>query len=180
MEKSTIFKTIYKNPNANTLMSVLLHFVSRMIHVPSSMFGISSGGSFVFGIAESLWSILTFRKQPDMFDSTDLAITLKEQYPLANQSLLLILILMNHWTTNNNSYRTSLFGCADSQCSPQDDSISFRIDFSTLYNTFCKIVTIDQATLLLYLMLHKNQRFYKYVMGQENLQNLVSDFIYNL
>ena len=35
-------------------------------------------------------------------------------------------------------------------------------------------MTIDQATLLLYLLLHRNQRFYKYVMAQQNLQQLVS------
>lgn len=32
-------------------MGALLHFVSRMVEVPQNMFGISSGSSFVFGIA---------------------------------------------------------------------------------------------------------------------------------
>lgn len=32
-------------------MGSLLHFVSRMVEVPQNMFGISSGSSFVFGIA---------------------------------------------------------------------------------------------------------------------------------
>lgn len=58
--------------------------------------------------------------------------------------------------------------------SPKDGS-TFKIDFSTLYSTLCRIVTIDQATLLLYLLLHRNQRFYKYVMAQQNLQQLVRD-----
>jgi len=35
-------------------MSVLLHFVSRMIPVPQTMFGINTGGSFVYGIAGNL------------------------------------------------------------------------------------------------------------------------------
>lgn len=180
VEKSLIFKTIYKNPNANTLMSALLHFVSRMVQAPTTMFGLSSSGSFVFGIAESLWSILTFRRQqPDALE-LDMPAALQANYPLANQSLLLILILTNHWTASNvNLYRNSLFGCANSQDSSSPSSakdttaITFRIDFSTLFNTMCRIVTIDQATLLLYLLLHKNQRFYKYIMGQENLQNLL-------
>lgn len=158
-------------------MSALLHFVSRMTPCPSTMFGLTSSGSFVFGIAESLWSILTFRKQPDALE-VDLPTALRANYPLANQSLLLIIILTNHWTSSNlNLYRNSLFGCANSQddSSPSKDSaaITFRIDFSTLYNTLCRIVTIDQATLLLYLLLHKNQRFYKYVMAQDNFQQLV-------
>ncbi|XP_037038750.1 dymeclin isoform X1 [Bradysia coprophila] len=179
-DKSLIFKTIYKNNHANALMGSLLHFVSRMVEVPQNMFGISSGSSFVFGIAESLLSIFTFRKShQDFLSSADLPATFKQHYPLANQSLLLILILTNHCTMKNNAYRTSLFGCSDSQDSPKDGA-TFKIDFSTLYSTLCRIVTIDQATLLLYLLLHRNQRFYKYVMAQQNLQQLVIPILQTL
>lgn len=175
-EKLTIYRTIYKSPKANVLMSALLHFVSRMNEAPATMFDSVSGSSFVFGIAESLWSILTFKKPHDYLESPDLTEALKTHYPLANQSLLLILNLTNHWSANVNLYRDSLFGCADSQ--PKTDGSSkelmtFPIDFSTLYGTLCRIVTIDQATLLLYLLLHRNSRFYKYVMAQQNLQQLV-------
>lgn len=118
-DKSIIFRTIFKNSNANTLMSALLHFVSRMVEVPQTMFGLNSnGGSLVFGIAESLMSIFTFRKNnPDLVNAIDLPGTYRLQYPLANQSLLLILILTNHHTakSNNNPYRLSLFGCCDSK-----------------------------------------------------------------
>ncbi|KXJ73999.1 hypothetical protein RP20_CCG014259 [Aedes albopictus] len=181
-DKSTIFKTIYKCQHANTLMSALLHFLSRMTQAPSTMFGFGSGGSFVFGIAESLWSILTFaRKQPDILSAPDLPSAFKDHYPLANQSLLLMLILSNHYTTKDNPYRASLFGCSDSQAdSSKDDAATFKIDFSSLYNTLCRIVTIDQATLLLYLLLHRNQRFYKYVMAQQNLQQLVIPILQTL
>lgn len=108
---------MYNNQNANTLMSALLHFVSRMVEEPP-MFGINSGGSVVFGLAESLLSIFTFRKShQDFLSSNDLPTAFKEHYPLANQSLLLILILTNHCTatTKNNKYRQSLFGCCDSK-----------------------------------------------------------------
>lgn len=185
-DKSTIFRTIYKCQHANTLMSALLHFLSRMTQVPATMFGFGSGGSFVFGIAESLWSILTFaRKQPDVLSAHDLPAAFKDHYPLANQSLLLILILTNHYTTKDNPYRVSLFGCADSQgggadSGKEEPAVTFKIDFSSLYNTLCRIVTIDQTTLLLYLLLHRNQRFYKYVMAQPNLQQLVIPILQTL
>lgn len=185
-DKSTVFRTIYKCQHANTLMSALLHFLSRMTQVPATMFGFGSGGSFVFGIAESLWSILTFaRKQPDVLSAHDLPAAFKDHYPLANQSLLLILILTNHYTTKDNPYRVSLFGCADSQGGGADSGkdeppVTFKIDFSSLYNTLCRIVTIDQTTLLLYLLLHRNQRFYKYVMAQPNLQQLVIPILQTL
>lgn len=165
-------------------MSALLHYVSRMVEVPHSMFGTSSGGSFVYGIAESLMSMFTFRKNQDILKSSATGVELSEQfrdhYPLANQSLLLILILTNHCTTKDNPYRTSLFGCSDSKDSPKDPPSTFKIDFNAVYDTLCKIVTIDQATLLLYLLLHRNERFYKFVMQQTNLEQLVVPILQTL
>lgn len=97
-------------------MGSLLHSVSRMVDVPQSMFGITGGSSFVFGIAESLLSLFTFRKShQDLLNANDLITAFKEHYPLANQSLLLILVLTNHSSTKSNPYRASLFNCSDSQ-----------------------------------------------------------------
>lgn len=116
-DKSLIYRTIYKNPNANALMGALMHYVSRMVEVPPTMFGITGGSSFVFGIADTLMSLFTFRKSNTDFLSAggDLPTTFKMHYPLANQSLLLVLILTNHCSMKTNPYRLSLFGCADSQ-----------------------------------------------------------------
>lgn len=162
-------------------MSTLLHFVSRMTQVPPTMFGGHNGGSFVFGIAESLWSMLTFsKKAPDILTAEDIPKAFREFFPLANQSLLLILILTNHNTTSENLYRTSLFRCSDATELLKEDIESFKIDFSSLYNTLCRIVNIDQTILLLYLLLHRNERFYKFVMAQENLQQLVVPILQTL
>lgn len=190
-------------------MSSLLHFVSRMVEAPQTMFGVhSGGGSLVFGIAESLLSIFTFRKNhQDFLNTNDLPGTYRAQYPLANQSLLLILILTNHYTAknNNNQYRLSLFGCCDSkgnfhftfsrlnaiqdhsmdlfffsQTDSPKEGATFKIDFGTLFETMCKIVTIDQATLLLYLLLHRNPKFYRFAMAHENLQQLVIPILQTL
>ncbi|XP_037716322.1 dymeclin [Drosophila subpulchrella] len=185
-DKSIVFRTVFKCQHANVLMSALLHFVARMVEVPSTMFGSSSAGSFVFGIAESLLSIFTFRKQPDVLKSGqaagggELLERFRTHYPLANQSLLLILILTNHCTAQDNAYRTSLFGCADSKDSPKQGAVSFQIDFSAVYETLCLIVTIDQATLLLYLLLHRNERFYRFVMQQQDLEQLVIPILQTL
>lgn len=186
-DKSIVFRTIYVCQHANVLMSALLHFVARMVEVPHTMFGSSSAGSFVFGIAESLLSIFTFRKQQDVLKTStatgaELSQQFRTHYPLANQSLLLILVLTNHRTAHNNAYRTSLFGCADSKDSPKQGSgaVSFQIDFSAVYETLCRIVTIDQATLLLYLLLHRNERFYRFVMQQQDLEQLVIPILQTL
>ncbi|XP_044314375.1 dymeclin [Drosophila rhopaloa] len=185
-DKSIVFRTVFKCQHANVLMSALLHFVARMVEVPHTMFGSSSAGSFVFGIAESLLSIFSFRKQPDVLKSgqgaggSELSQRFRTHYPLANQSLLLILILTNHCTAQENAYRTSLFGCADSKDSPKQGAVSFQIDFSAVYETLCLIVTIDQATLLLYLLLHRNERFYRFVMQQQDLEQLVIPILQTL
>lgn len=164
-------------------------------------------------ISESLWSILTFsRKSPDVLSLSDPKIDLptafKDNFPLANQSLLLMLILTNHNTTKDNPYRISLFGCSDAQelsgakiaintaissttnstattssATPISSELvvsTFKIDFSALYNTLSRIVTINQSTLLLYLLLHRNKKFYEYVMCQENLQQLVIPILQTL
>lgn len=188
-DKSIVFRTVFKCQHANVLMSALLHFVARMVEVPHTMFGSSSAGSFVFGIAESLLSIFSFRKQQDALKSGqttggELSQRFRTLYPLANQSLLLILILTNHHTAQENAYRASLFGCADSKDSPKQGAgagaVSFQIDFSAVYETLCLIVTIDQATLLLYLLLHRNERFYRFVMQQQNLEQLVIPILQTL
>ncbi|KAG5682839.1 hypothetical protein PVAND_012161 [Polypedilum vanderplanki] len=184
-ERSTIFRTIYKCQYASTLLATLLHFVSRMVQVPPSPYGHdNSGGSFVFGLAESFWSMLTFsKKQPE---NEELPKTFKEHYPLANQSLLLILILTNHNADDsvdiqNNPYRYSLFNCVNStEMWKQDDPGSFKIDYSGLYQTICKMTHLDQTTLLLYLLLHRNEQFYKFVMRQPNLQELVVPILQTL
>lgn len=66
------------------------------------------------GLASDLWSMLTFTKK----NSTESVFNDHHDFsetPLATQSLLLILILVHHWTTQSNPYRTSLFSCLDSQ-----------------------------------------------------------------
>lgn len=179
-DRSTIFRTIYKCRYASTLLATLLHFVSRLTVAPSTAYGsMNSGGSFVFGLAESFWSMLTFAKKPtDALDADDLPKSFKENFPLANQSLLLILILTNHNADDsvdvqNNPYRFSLFNCSNSTELVKDEVGSFKIDFGGLYGTLCRITHLDQTTLLLYLLLHRNERFYKFVMAQPNLQELV-------
>lgn len=184
-DRSTIFKTVYKSPYGNTLMSVLLHFISRMTPVPQAMFGMGSGASIIIGIADSLWSLLTFsRRNPDILASDDLLTAFREHYPLANQSLLLTLVLINHNTTKENMYREALFACTNAQepLSAKSDggATSFRIDFAHLYNTLCRIVTIDQATLLLYILLHRNEQFYKFVIQQPNIEQLVTPILHTL
>lgn len=150
------------------------------------MFGLSSGTSIVFGIAESLWSLLTFgskRQGPEQLEPNqpDIMTAFREHYPLSNQSLLLLLILVNHnMVATGNDYRDSLFSCTNSVLSEPTDPKAIHVDFQQLYNTLTKIVKIDQATLLLYILLHRNQKFYRFVMEQQNIDQLVTPILHTL
>ncbi|XP_026464132.1 LOW QUALITY PROTEIN: dymeclin-like [Ctenocephalides felis] len=178
-EDSVIYKTVMQGVccvKAAPLTRALLQHISHCTKAPPSMFGNASGGSFVL----DLWSLLTFSKSRSQTtqalnsDSPEaLAENFRETTPLANHSLLLLLVLTNHCTTQKNVYRDCLFSCVDTNDPSNNDSISFRVDFLPLFNTLCNIVCLDQATLLLYLLLHKNQNFKKFVLTNQNLDLLV-------
>lgn len=58
--------------------------------------------------------MLTFSRKP----AENLTVSEESDFqeaPLATQSLLLILVLVHHCTTQTNPYRLSLFSCANSQ-----------------------------------------------------------------
>ncbi|KAJ8925444.1 hypothetical protein NQ315_009277 [Exocentrus adspersus] len=152
--------------------SLLTNFISQE-KLPPWLWG-QSGTQC--GLASDLWSMLTFsRKSTEeltLHDQNDF-----QQAPLATQSLLLVLVLVHHWTTHTNPYRNSLFSClnslGNSPVPPSNVSSLFKIDFNALYVTLCKKVSGDAATLLLYLLLHRNLAFKTYLLGRMDLEQLI-------
>lgn len=113
-EHSNIYRLIMKGRHsihAPLLMkSLLQNYIDQRKAPPG--FGTNHGQSLVLGIAAELWSMLTFNRKPtESIESTENV----EEVPLATQSLLLVLVLTNHWSSENNPYRQSLFSCANSQ-----------------------------------------------------------------
>lgn len=118
-----------------------------------------------------------------------------QEAPLATQSLLLILVLVHHCTTQTNPYRLSLFSCANSQgtlikirsckivtiifpsgnnpVAPTKAASVFKIDYQDLYVTLTKKAAGDATTLLLYLLVHRNQAFKTYSLNRVDLEQLV-------
>ena len=120
------------------------------------------GGSIILGLASGLWNALTLGYASKGGDGERPAI-------LARQSLLLLLILTNHCTSESNPYREALFNCCDSQIDTKmNDQIvtGFKIEFSKLFKTLCISLTDDQTTLLLYMLLHRNQYFKTFVLSR--------------
>lgn len=99
--------------------------------------------------------------------------------PLANQSLLLLLVLTNHCTTLTNPYRDALFSFTnvnDQQQSimPTNSMIPFRFNLDKLYNTICHVPNTDEITLLLYMLLHGNNSVKEDIIKRNDIHLLVS------
>lgn len=60
--------------------------------------------------------------------------------------------------------------------SPFPSSIphAFQINFNSLYTALCEQQTSDQATLLLYTLLHQNSNIRTYMLARTDMENLVS------
>ncbi|XP_028418977.1 dymeclin-like [Dendronephthya gigantea] len=99
---------------------------------------------------------------------------------LANQSLLLLLILVNHCTQEKklNLYRLALFTFTNSKpkggtSSEDTEQASFYMNAGVLYTTLCSQLHTDQTTLLLYLLLHRNPTIASYLLSRTDIDNLV-------
>ncbi|KAJ8970965.1 hypothetical protein NQ317_012642 [Molorchus minor] len=182
-----IFLSVPFNSSQKADQSNIYHLIMRgkhVIHAPLLIkslcqnfinqeklppgYGNNQNHSIVLGLASDLWSMLTFRHKSS--DSTVMA----DQKRLPRFSLGRT---NYHWTTQPNPYRSSLFSCLNSQDNspipPTKTSSLFKIDFNMLYLVLCKKVSGDAATLLLYLLLHRNSSFKHYVLGREDLDQLI-------
>ncbi|CAG2167525.1 unnamed protein product [Oppiella nova] len=159
--KSSIYRLVMQKKCAiHALLltkSLLTNFVSQR---PAPEL---QGGSIILGLASGLWNVLTLGYAAKGVES--------DKPPLlSRQSLLLLLVLTNHCTTDSNPYREALFGCCDSQMDSQiaaDQTVTgFKIEFASLYKTLCITLNDDQTTLLLYMLLHRNHYFKSFVLSR--------------
>lgn len=75
-----------------------------------------------------------------------------------------------------NPYRqavTSFKNTQDSSPFPSSVPHTFQINFNSLYTTLCEQQTSDQATLLLYTLLHQNANVRTYMLARTDMENLV-------
>ncbi|NXE64869.1 DYM protein, partial [Calcarius ornatus] len=80
--------------------------------------------------------------------------------PLASQSLLLLLTLFYFFISDNTAFSSS-------------NPHAFQINFNSLYTALCDQQKSDQATLLLYMLLHQNSNVRTYVLARTDIENLV-------
>ncbi|CAH1999813.1 unnamed protein product [Acanthoscelides obtectus] len=177
-DQSLIYKLMMKGKHAIhapvLIKCLLINFINQE-KMPLG-FGGSHGHSIVLGLASDLWSMLTFSKKSSE-DEENPNLSSFQETPLAVQSLLLTLVLVHHWTTLSNPYRSSLFSCLDSQANhpvPETKaSLLFKIGYNQLYTILCKKASGDATTLLLYLLLHRNPTFKTYLLSRADLDHLI-------
>ncbi|KAM3845150.1 dymeclin isoform 2-T5 [Vipera latastei] len=137
----------------------------------------SEGGGLLYGIASGvatgLWTVFTLGGVGSKRASQQ-----EESSPLANQSLLLLLILVNLTDAADtpNPYKQSVVSFKNTQDSTALSSPNphaFQINFNSLYTTLCEQQNSDHATLLLYSLLHQNSNVRTYMLARTDMENLV-------
>ncbi|KAM9225728.1 dymeclin isoform 2-T2 [Dugong dugon] len=136
----------------------------------------SDGGGLLYGLASGvatgLWTVFTLGGVGSKQQIPELS------SPLANQSLLLLLVLANLTDAPDapNPYRQAIMSFKNTQDnSPFPASVphAFQINFNSLYTALCEQQTSDQATLLLYTLLHQNSNIRTYMLARTDMENLV-------
>lgn len=163
-QKSLIYRTIMSKKfaiHSLLLMKVLLNNFAKQ-EVPPADY---QTGSIIIGLASGLWNVLSLG-----YGKAD---EVPADAVLARLSLFLILVLTNHCTSESNSYREAVFSCTDTKAGTEEPVSGFRIDFQSLFQVFCEVPSDDQTTLLLYILLHKNQSFRNYVISRATDLDLI-------
>ncbi|KAL3286907.1 hypothetical protein HHI36_001393 [Cryptolaemus montrouzieri] len=136
-DDSFIFRLIMKGRHIIHAPLLIKSLMNNFIKQERNSYRFGSGNrhSIVLGIATGLWSMLTFNNKAssdgDNIENADF-----QEVPLASQSLLLVLVLVHHWTNHTNPYRNSLFSCANSE----DNTLFFQLkllSYLKLISTLC-------------------------------------------
>jgi hypothetical protein len=99
---------------------------------------------------------------------------------LAWQSCHLLLVLANHCTNESlyNPYRLALFHFTDTHDTPTSIPNSeplpwFSVEYAKLFQMFTYTLHCEQYTLLLYMLLHRNQHFKMFILSRLNIDLIV-------
>ncbi|KAM6303977.1 dymeclin isoform 2-T4 [Podargus strigoides] len=184
LRESIIHKYLMRGrclPYTSRLVKTLLYNFIRQERSPppgSHVFQQQTdGGGLLYGIASGvatgLWTVFTLggvgsKPTPQ----------LEQCSPLANQSLLLLLVLANLTDAPDmpNPYRQAIMSFKNTQDNTAFSSSNphaFQINFNSLYTALCDQQKSDQATLLLYMLLHQNGNVRTYVLARTDIENLV-------
>ncbi|TNM92353.1 hypothetical protein fugu_019365 [Takifugu bimaculatus] len=163
------------------LVKTLLYNFIRQEKCPppsSHVFEPKDDGGLLYGlasgVASGLWSVFTL-------GGAGSKAGIDEEHnplPLSNQSLLLLLVLANltdgpDWPNPYRQAITCFRNTQDTSSLSAEQPHSFQINFNSLYTALCEQQRSDQATLLLYTLLHQNTNMKTYMLSRTDMDNLV-------
>ncbi|KAI9524685.1 hypothetical protein NQZ68_016694 [Dissostichus eleginoides] len=126
------------------------------------------------GVASGLWSVFTLGGAGNKAGVDQE----HNPLPLSNQSLLLLLVLANltdgpDWPNPYRQAITCFRNTQDTSSISAEQPHTFQINFNSLYTALCEQQRSDQATLLLYTLLHQNANMRTYMLSRTDMDNLV-------
>lgn len=169
---SVIYSIVMKNEcsaQSCLLVKTLLQHYSNQDKCPHCVSTVD-GNSLITGLASSLWNVLSLNYSREKSSKEASYVTV-----LANQSLLLLLVLVNHCTNESeisNPYRVALFTFKNAN-SPDGNTALFQFDYEVLLKTLCDTLKDDQTALLVYILLHQNLTFRHYIIFSSEIYKLV-------
>jgi hypothetical protein len=163
--------SINSRQSAAVVRSLLVNFIHRDLAPPHDLW-IAQAGFFtsISTAASNLWSYVV---------GSNPQVSEHRETPLADQSLLLFLVLTNHLTHKEgqmvNPYRRAMRCFADlrGQVNQQDTDVSFVLQLDQLYFALCQDLKQDQAILLLYMLLHENANMAAFIFSRSDIENLI-------
>jgi len=157
--------------------TLLIRFMERQPAPPRS-----EGGSLVLGLASGMWNLLTLGYGSSGGNGNE--DVEGGDAPLADISLTLLLLLVNHCTDASaieNPYSDALANFSNSaERSDPPAAALFQVEVPMLYSSLAATLHTDEATLLLYLLLHKNKGFHNYVLAATDIDRLVIPILQSL
>lgn len=155
--------------HSDLLIRTLLQYYCNQDKCPHCVNAVD-GNSLISGLASSLWSVLSLNYTQDRTVKEPVTVTI-----LANQSLLLMLVLVNHCSNDGiiNPYRSALFSFKNDCAEANVDMTTIKFDYELLLNTLCDTLKDDQSALLVYILLHQNSNFSHYVVFSSEIYKLI-------
>ncbi|KAF2345320.1 hypothetical protein FHG87_023924, partial [Trinorchestia longiramus] len=168
-ETNKFFRILHESCNDKEKIQLIKTLLQWIIQRPPPSPDPDSSGSFVAGLAAGLWSVLTLGLASSNTADTaeadaDYPMVAKPvpPSPLADQSVLLLLVLATH--TPHNRFREVLFSCSDVRGMGSGGELC--VPYSELYVALTLTLHSEQTTLLLYMLLHNCHHFRLYVLPQ--------------
>uniref|UniRef100_A0A672YYE5 Dymeclin n=1 Tax=Sphaeramia orbicularis TaxID=375764 RepID=A0A672YYE5_9TELE len=170
----------YRYPQIRLVKTLLYNFIRQEKCPPPAthIFEPKAEGGLLYGlasgVASGLWSVFTLGGA-----GSKAGVDQEHNHlPLSNQSLLLLLVLANltdgpDWPNPYRQAITCFRNTQDTSSLPVEQPHTFQINFNSLYTALCEQQRSDQATLLLYTLLHQNANMRTYMLSRTDMDNLV-------